>query len=341
MVARRQAGARLTQVMGSFRAMDPMKLASRGGGPLIERETRSETSSSENEPEARRPMDPMRSWLVSGIHLFVVDPRRRFGGHGHSKELLVIGDREGQGASDHLHRLAAALHRHTLRGGLERLNPEERRLITLAYLEGRTNRQIATVMGVSVSTVRRRLGAALERLDVYISRSGAWLSALVVLAASYATMHGARLGRSAAGFVGPAERAQKLAATLTAGAMTMAAIGMLGVTSDSATPEKSAPTATSPFLVPAIASTQEIESGPDTPETVVPGQDRTFVVKAPEAKSDPSGPIIAPQTTVAHHTNNGCGGNPTSAPPPVPVGSKVGHPSGAPVTHPTAGGCRG
>jgi RNA polymerase sigma factor (sigma-70 family) len=326
--------------MGSFRAMDPMKLASRGGDPLIERETRSETSSSENEPEARRPMDPMRSWLVSGIHLFVVDPRRRFGGHGHSKELLVIGDREGQGASDHLHRLAAALQRHTLRGGLERLNPEERRLITLAYLEGRTNRQIATVMGVSVSTVRRRLGAALERLDAYISRSGAWLSALVVLAASYATVHAARLGRSAAGFVGPAERAQKLAATLTAGAMTMAAIGMLGVTSDSATPEKSAPTATSPFVVPTIASTQQVGSGPDRPQAVVPAQDPTFAVKTRGDSADPVATVAAPPPTDAHHSNNGCGGNPTSAPPPVPVGSADSHPSGAPVTHPTAGGCR-
>jgi hypothetical protein len=35
--------------------------------------------------------------------------------------------------------------------------------------------------------------------------------------------------------------------------------------------------------------------------------------------------------------NNGCGGNPTSAPPPVPVRS---HATGAPVTHPDAGGCR-
>ena len=37
--------------------------------------------------------------------------------------------------------------------------------------------------------------------------------------------------------------------------------------------------------------------------------------------------------------SHGCHGNPTSAPPPVPVGSPTGHPTGAPVTHPTAGGC--
>jgi DNA-binding CsgD family transcriptional regulator len=286
-------------------------------------------------------MDPMRSWLISGIHLFVVDPRRRFGGHGRSKELLVIGDRQGQVASDHLHRLAAALHRHTLRGGLDRLNPEERRLITLAYLEGRTNSQIAGAMGVSVSTVRRRLGAAVERLDAYISRSGAWLSAVVVLAASYATAQAAKLGRSGSGFAGSADGAHKLAATLTASAMAMAAIGMLGLTSDSARPEKSAPAATSPFILPATASTQELASGPGI-QTVVPAEARDFVfpARARGDRPEPIAPGAAPLPTDAGHANHGCGGNPTSAPPPVPVGSKDSHPSGAPVTHPTAGGCQ-
>jgi sigma-70-like protein len=287
-------------------------------------------------------MDPMRSWLISGIHLFVVDPRRRFGGHGHSKEVLVIGDREGHGASDHLHRLAAALHRHTLRGGLERLNPEERRLITLAYLEGRTNRQIAGAMGVSVSTVRRRLDAALERLDVYLSRSGAWLSAVVILAAGYVMGHAARLGRSAPGFVGSAERAEKLAATLTAGAITVAVVGMFGVTSDSITPTKSAPSATSQFMVPTIASAQELGSLPNAPQTDASGQAPTLEVegKAHGDKPNPAATVVAPPPTVAHHANNGCGGNPTSAPPPVPVGSKDNPPRGAPVTHPSAGGCQ-
>jgi len=319
-----------------------MKLASRGVDPLIEGEPRPEASPSENGPEVRRSMDPMRSWLVSGIHLFVVDPRRRFGGHGRSKELLVVGEREGPNASDHLHRLAAALHRHTVRGGLERLNPEERRLITLAYLEGRTNRQIASAMGVSVSTVRRRLGAAVERLDAYISRSGAWLSAVVVLAASYAMVHAAKLGRSSSGVADSADRAHKLTATFAAGAMAMAAIGVLGLTSDSVMPEKSAPVATSPFLLPAIASTQVVASEPAIPQPAVPveARDLAFPVKARGDKPEPIATVAAPLPTETGHANHGCGGNPTSAPPPVPVGPRGSHPSGAPVTHPTAGGCR-
>ena len=322
--------------------MDPMKLPSGDNAPVIQGELPREPSSSENAPEALVPLDPMRSWLVSGIHLFGVDSRRRFGGHGHSKELLVIGDREG-GASDHLHRLAAALQRHTLRGGLERLNPDERRLITLAYLEGRTNRQIAGAMGVSVSTVRRRLDAALERLDAYISRSGAWLSALFVLAAGYATLHAGKLGRSASGFTGSGERVQKLAASLTAGTITVAAISVFGVASDSANHAKQAPTVTSPFVVPAIAATHEIGSSHNTPpEADVSSQARTFVVevKARSDKPKPAAAVVAPPPAATHHANHGCGGNPTSAPPPVPVGSKDNPPRGSPVTHPGAGGCR-
>jgi len=77
--------------------------------------------------------------------------------------------------------LASALNRHTIEGGLSQLSSEERRLITLAYQEGRTNREIAVMLGISISTVARRLSAALERLDRYVHRAGAWISTIVLL----------------------------------------------------------------------------------------------------------------------------------------------------------------
>ena len=326
--------------MGSVIRGDPMRVAPRVGGPLVHGNPASQATSAEYGlvgGPAR--MDAMRSWLVSGIHLFVVDPRRRFGDHGRAKELLTIDNREPRGASDHWHKLAAALHRQTIRGGLAQLSPEERRLVTLAYLEGRTNGQIASAMGVSISTVQRRLGSALERLETYISRSGAWLSAMVLLVASYATLRAARLGRSVASFLGPADRAQTVAATLAAGALATAALGLVGLTSDSAAP-KSAPAATSPFFVPAAESAQALGSDPDAPRMVMPAQDRPDATSTWGSSADlPALETTAPQT-VALHPSNGCHGNPTSAPPPVPVGSKKHHPTGSPVTHPTAGGCR-
>ena len=317
-----------------------MRVAPRVGGPLVHGNPPSQATSAEYGPAggpAR--MDAMRSWLVSGIHLFVVDPRRRFGDHGRAKELLTLDNREPHGASDHWHKLAAAHHRQTVRGGLAQLSPEERRLVTLAYLEGRTNGQIASAMGVSISTVQRRLGSALERLETYISRSGAWLSAVVLLVASYTTLRAARLGRSAASFLGTADRAQKVAATLAAGTLATAALGLVGVTSDSAAP-KAAPAATSPFMVSTAESAPTLGSGPDEPQMVLLVQNRPDAATAGGVKANlPALQSTAPQT-VALHRSNGCHGNPTSAPPPVPVGSTKNRPTGSPVTHPTAGGCR-
>jgi hypothetical protein len=284
-------------------------------------------------------MDAVRSWLVNGIHLFEVDPRRRLGEHTRAKELLVVDSRERHDATDHWHKLAAALDRHTLQGGLAQLSPDERRLITLAYLDGLTNLEIARAIGVSVSTVRRRLAAALESLEAYISRSGAWLSAVILLLAGGATLRASRLGQSVVDFVGKADWPQKLAATLATGALATAALGVVSVTPDSATP-KSLPRPTVHLVLPAAEPVQASIPNPTPPSTVVLAQDRPAAAPLRAAKADPPAIAKTPTTTDIEQSNKGCDGNPTNAPPRVPVGSKDSHPTGPPVTHPTEGGCR-
>ena len=284
-------------------------------------------------------MDAVRSWLVSGIHLIEVDPRRRLGEHTRAKELLLLDSRERHDATDHWHKLAAALHRHTLQGGLAQLSADERRLITLAYLDGLTNLEIARAIGVSVSTVRRRLAAALESLESYISRSGAWLSAVVLVLAGGATVRVSRLGRSAVDFVGKADWPQKLAATLAAGALAAAVVGVVSVTPDSATP-KSPPRTTVHLVLPTTESVKASSSSPAAPRTIVLAQERPVVTAVRVAKPESPAIAITPKTTVGAHPNKGCDGNPTNAPPPVPVASKNSHPTGAPVTPPTAEGCQ-
>jgi len=59
----------------------------------------------------------------------------------------------------------------------------------------------------------------------------------------------------------------------------------------------------------------------------------------PPATSDKSSGVTVASANKAGDSKEGCGGNPTNAPPAVPVGPRAGHPSGAPVTHPSAGGC--
>src|SRR3989442_12095065 len=158
-------------------------------------------------------MDILRTWLATGVHKFTVDPRRRLGGHGSARQ-VVAGDRQsGQAPSGAWSGLASALDRHTVRSGMAELSPEERRVVTLAYLEGRSNREIALILGVSVSTVRRRLWAALGRLESYIFGTGTWLSAILLVGVGYVVDRASRLTRSVQ-VVGAGDWAHKLTATV-------------------------------------------------------------------------------------------------------------------------------
>lgn len=278
-------------------------------------------------------IDAMRSWLVHGVQM--VDRRRRFGSHGRARELLVADQPATRNGSERWQALAASLHRHTVRGGLSELGPDQQRVITLAYLEGRTNREIAAMLGVSVTTVRRRLWTALGLLEAYIARTGVWLSALILVAATSALRPATRVGNWVATAAGSTDRAQRVATTLTAGAMSAAVLGMVAFTSDSTTPPKSPRAATTQSvthtaIAPPNAATIESQTSPPAsvpPSIVTEGTTAPATAPVSEGTSPAGG----------RHHNNGCGGNPTSAPPPVPVES---HGTGAPVTHPDAGGCR-
>ena len=280
------------------------------------------------EPEAGGRVNAMRSWLVSGIHVFVVDPRRRFGRHGRTRELLVVERPAQHEASERWQTLAAALHRHTVRDGLARLSAAERRIITLAYLEGHTNREIAAMLGVSVSTVRRRLLIALEHLDTFLRRSGAWLAALALAALAYVNGHLARGARWAAS---PAtgDRAHLVAATLTVAALGVAAVGF--VTLD----RPASPRAHTPIAVRPSVHMTGLPSFPSGPLTVA-----AAILPHPAAAAATAGGATGTALNVVHvQSTSGCQGKPTNAPPPRPVGSRLHHPTGPPVTHPGPGGC--
>jgi hypothetical protein len=214
------------------------------------------------------------------------------------------------------------------------LSADERRVITLAYLEGRTNGEIAAILGVSISTVRRRLWAALKGLEAYISRTGTWLSAIVLLGAAYVIERTARLGRWA-----NVDLTHKLASTVAVGAVTATAIGLTAMIPDSTSPGRSAiarpapSIATGPIAALMVAPTQESNPAPvQTASILTP--DRSHPADKPIRPLPVT--AIEPETG-SGHPNNGCGGNPTSAAPPVPVGR---HQHGSPVSHPSKGGCK-
>jgi hypothetical protein len=285
------------------------------------------------EPEAGGRLNAMRSWLVSGVHVFVVDPRRRFGRHGHTRELLVVERPVQHEASERWQTLAAALHRHTVRDGLARLSAAERRIITLAYLEGRTNREIAAMLGVSVSTVRRRLLLALEHLDTFLRRSGAWLAAFALAALVYVN---GQMARGARWVANPAlgDRAHLVAATLAVGALGVAAVGFVAVNQPAA-PVAHSPTAVRPIVnvktgIPAIATRPVVVAGAVLPKPTVGARVVTTMASS-DADNTVADADAAP--------SGGCHGKPTNAPPPTPVGPRLHH-IGPPVTHPGPGGCK-
>jgi len=207
-------------------------------------------------------------------------------------------------------------------GALSELDPQHRRVITLAYLEGQSNRQIAATLGVSVATARRRLWKALERLEMYVSAAGAWLAALLVGFSVYVLSRLAKVTESA-------DTAQRVAATVTVGVLAAAAVGVVTVIPSTTVPRHALPKAAAPLApgLQVIVPTASISA----PQGIVQAPDEQVLGNA---KKDAT---AAP--TPGGGSTNGCHGNLTGAPPAVPVGPRGAHPAGPPV-NPLTGGCK-
>src|SRR5215470_4409693 len=111
----------------------------------------------------------------------LADPRRRFGRHAEARRFLAedLGpDAVQPGVWDGL---LTALRQHTIQASLASLAAAQRQLLHMAFLEGRTNREIAAILSISRSTVRRRIVLALADLDDQIRRAGTWASTLLLL----------------------------------------------------------------------------------------------------------------------------------------------------------------
>ena len=220
--------------------------------------------------------------------------------------------------------LISALQRHTVHGELAQLSREDRQILSLAYLSGHTNREIATMLRVSVSTVRRRLSLALARLEESMRRAGTWVSVLALagLGLYERIAHSARTTRW-----------PSTVALVAAGTATAVTIGVVAV---------------SPPV--AQASRAPAQSHASNAITPVPGIGKpvavittTTTTTAPDviAPKVPAGQVVSAAKHAATHTEAskpGCHGNPTNAPPTVPVRGRGPHP-GPPVTVPGKGGC--
>jgi DNA-binding CsgD family transcriptional regulator len=256
---------------------------------------------------------------VRGTRRFNVDPRRRQGKSGGARKMLAADGEVVAGRHSGWSGLVSALQRHTVHGELAQLSKDDRQILSLAYLSGHTNREIATMLQVSVSTVSRRLSGALERLEESMRKAGVWIASLLLLAlAAYSRL--AQLARTN-------RWPTTVAALVAAGTATTVAVTIA--------------------VTPPVTSGVRSASVPATVHTlgVIPTGD----AERPDAVVVSSQPVTVAlsQITPAKHVDlkhavvalsRICRGNPTSAPPAVPVGPRGGL-HGPPVTHPGPGGC--
>lgn len=275
----------------------------------------------------------VRMWLIHGTR--AIDPRRSRGAHGPARQMLAEDSRPAASPHDRWSGFVSALRRHTVHTALAQLSDAERQVLTLAFVHGHSNREIAAMLSISVSSVGRRLSAGLAKLENQMWRAGAWVSALVLLLLGYLS----RRSPAAQRLVESARATgwSEVLAVSAAATVSVVALGAV-VTTHSPAPitHQSVRVAGAPHT---IASVEPPTATTDSPAT-------TPAIKIREAAIVPA--VTSAGASTRHTdsssggvttTDPGCDGNPTNAAPPVPVESRDGEPRGAPVTHPDAGGC--
>ena len=275
------------------------------------------------------PNGALRSWLVRGTHKVAIHPRRRTGRHREARELLaadagwVPGDRSGWRG------LVSALQRHSVLNALAQLRKGDRDILTMAYLEGHTNDEIGRMLQVSARTVSRRLATALKNLEEHARDVGIWLAAFALVALGFVARPGQTYWRLAGAM--REDRWTLAAAVGTATIVTVASIAAV------ATSPVSPLTRTSPFS-PAARSVQANPIAPfaSSFSTTTAGVVTAAIETVGKQKAKPT---HAQGTQTQSTATNGCGGNPTDAPPSTPIGPRGQGPHTSPVTHPGPGGC--
>jgi RNA polymerase sigma-70 factor (ECF subfamily) len=102
----------------------------------------------------------LSTWLMAVAHNLAVDRLRHDRGAG--RPVLVLVDEVPEGAPNEEEDLL--VDRETARQALAGLSPTERRLLSLAYFQGWTAREIAQADGIPLGTVKTRLRTALIKL---------------------------------------------------------------------------------------------------------------------------------------------------------------------------------
>jgi RNA polymerase sigma-70 factor, ECF subfamily len=116
----------------------------------------------------------LRSWLLTSVRNRAIDQLRGRGGH-ERREIDLAGvetiPAAGEGA-DPWREVSVAMERDAVGEALSRLPVEQRQAVELAFYGGYTQREIAEISKVPISTVKGRMRLALEKLHSYLEGKG-------------------------------------------------------------------------------------------------------------------------------------------------------------------------
>jgi RNA polymerase sigma-70 factor (ECF subfamily) len=106
----------------------------------------------------------VRNWVLRIVHNRAVDALRRRAAREHrTLEAQQLADRLGNARSPEDEALERAQARE-VRGKLRKLPPEQSRVVELAYYDGFTHTEIASILQMPVGTVKGRMRLALGKL---------------------------------------------------------------------------------------------------------------------------------------------------------------------------------
>ena len=136
------------------------------------------------------PGDSWRTWLMTGSRGGAADRRRVRGAHRGLKKILAEGATGEDEGPKPWKDFSSAMVRQAVNEALNRLPPDHKQAVKLAYFGGLSNREIGQQLGLSVGAVQRRLRDALARISDHLEHGRrallvliGWIAARVTLQA--------------------------------------------------------------------------------------------------------------------------------------------------------------
>jgi predicted DNA-binding protein (UPF0251 family) len=228
-----------------------------------------------------------RSWLVSGSRIGTADSRRLRGAHRGLKKMLVEGVASSAEHPASWRHFSGAMVRLAINDAVNSLPSDQTRIVWLAYFGGKSNREIAKQLGISVGAVQRRLRVALAKVAEQIERGRKTAYGLILFLAGH------RLGQpsSSGSWWGPAIRAIGI---FTAGAAAAATIAVQAPPSAPQAPTAPAAHAVQGPSAPAAGQSRGAAPPPAQSTVTVPGVTQVTVPAPPTELPVIPVPVPAP-----------------------------------------------